>query len=170
MKRVILFFSLLFVSTLSLASEKRVETFLGVDVTIHSDSFSGRTEYSAPSIPLTGDVKGFVMVVRVKEPTGTSDIALGGHAFYMDEWRHYKRAVFRGGAPADFSPNGRNVVSCSSRPCTLSEGFLITLKREDLKKYVEGDILPIQVRSERSNTFTIHIPVAHIRAIQEATM
>jgi hypothetical protein len=152
------------------AEESEVVASNGVSVSVNADDFAGRHEYTAPAIEFTGeggaDVTALVALVRQDgKPLGTPYVA--GFVAYSDDWRHYKRAVFRGGAEAPIVPTGNEVISCRSRPCRLLEGFSIRPTKADIEAHSVDGMLEIQVRSERSKNFIIRVPVSYFEAVTE---
>lgn len=153
------------------ASEKsEVVASNGVSVSVHADDFAGRHEYTAPAIEFTAedgaDVTALVALVRQDgKPVGTPYVA--GFVAYSDDWRRYKRAVFRGGAEAPIIQTGNEVISCRSRPCRLLEGFSIRPTKADIEAHSVDGVLEIQVRSERSKNFIIRVPVSYFEAVIE---
>lgn len=142
----------------------------GVDVTVYSDDFAQRYEYTAPSISMA---EGFVLVAAIKKAGSITPAYATGTIMYSGEWRRYTNAIFRGGDPAKFTVTDRNVGRCSSsrysRPsCTLSEGFDISFTAADVKKYSQDGILAIQLRAQDTSTVLVNIPVSYIDAVNEA--
>jgi hypothetical protein len=141
----------------------------GVAVTLYSDSFAGRYEFSSPAINLPNN-GGFLFVSRVVQGNEISAIRVVGSIMYSGEWRRYNSAIFRGGVEADGSFNDRDVVSCvGSRysGCSLREGFRITLTKEQIERHMLNGFLDIQVRAQSSDAITLSIPAAHFAAIVE---
>lgn len=141
----------------------------GVAVTVYADEFANRYEYTAPSIT-AGD--GFVLVATVKKAGVAPPPHLTGAFIYSGEWRRYNSAIFRGGSPAKFIEESRNVGRCSSsrysRPsCTLTESFKIELTPTDIAKHAENGKVAIQVRAQDTSTTIIEVPVAYIDAVNE---
>lgn len=141
----------------------------GVEVTVYSDDFANRYEYSAPSIDLPD---GFVLVAAIKKAGVVSGPELTGSFIYSGEWRRYNSALYKGGDQAAFVEAGRDVGRCTSsrysRPsCTLRESFKIGLTAEDIKKHAQDGILAIQVRAQDTTTALMSVPVSYISAINE---
>lgn len=143
----------------------------GVNVTIYSDDFARRYEYSAPTIHLKD---GFALVAKIKKGDVIVPAHITGSMMYSGEWRHYNSAIFRGGDAADFTVTNRNVGRCysslhSRATCTLSEGFNIKVGPDEIAKYSLNGILPIQIRAEDGSAEIISIPVAYFDAVNEAS-
>lgn len=141
----------------------------GVEVTVYSDEFANRYEYSAPSIK-SGD--GLILVATIKKGGVAPPPHLTGFFIYSGEWRRYNAAIFKGGDTANFIEAGRDVGSCrSSRysrgSCTLTENFKIELTPEDVKKHGQDGKLAIQIRAQDTSTTIFEVPVAYIDAVNE---
>lgn len=141
----------------------------GVEVTVYSDEFANRYEYSAPSIDVSD---GFVLVATVKSGGKAPPPYLAGSFVYSGEWRRYHAALFRGGDPAEFIERGRDVGRCHSsrysRPsCTLSESFRIELTPEQIKKHGQDGKIAVQVRAQDTTATVIEVPIAYIDAVNE---
>lgn len=141
----------------------------GVQVTVYSDDFADRKEFSSPWID-SGDGK--LMVATVRKAGTSQPIVLSGFFVYSGEWRRYSSALFKGGDPAKFTSEGRNVGRCSSsrysRPsCTLNESFSIALTAADIKKHGATGTIAVQVRADDTSTAVFEIPVAYIKAVAE---
>lgn len=74
--------------------------------------------------------------------------------------------MFKGGEEAKFTEAGRDVSSCRYG-CTLTENFFIEITPEQLKKYAEAGVVPLQIRAGSAHTAMINIPVAYIAAVNE---
>ena len=141
----------------------------GVEITVYSDEFANRFEYSAPSIKLND---GFALVATVKKAGVVPPAHITGAMVYSGEWRHYNSAIFRGGDAAEFTVTDRKVGRCSSYrysgpSCTLSEGFRIELAPSDIQKHAQNGILAIQIRAQDTSTAIIEVPVSYIDAVNE---
>jgi len=141
----------------------------GIAISVYSDEFANRYEYSAPKIDIPD---GFVLVGAIKKGGVANPPTLQGAFIYSGEWRRYSSALFRGGDRAAFVALERNVGRCSSsrysRPsCTLTEEFRIDLSTDDIRKHSEGGVVAIQVRADDTTTAIIEVPVAYIDAVNE---
>lgn len=141
----------------------------GVPVTVYSDDFANRYEYSAPSVN-AGDA--FVLVATVKKGGVAPPAELTGAFIYSGEWRRYSSALFKGGDPAKFIEAGREVGRCTSsrysRPsCTLTESFKIELTPAEVKKHAVDGKLAVQVRAQDTSATIIEVPVSYIDAVNE---
>lgn len=142
----------------------------GVQVTVYSDEFAGRYEYTSPSVDIPD---GFLLIARVKTGDRAGPADLRGSIVYSDDsWRFYDNAIFRGGARAEFVSNGRDVISCrgsrSSRGCSYSESFIINITPDELRQHAQNGILALQLRSNRStNTVMVEIPTTYFDAVNE---
>lgn len=141
----------------------------GVEVTIYSDEFANRYEYTAPSIKIDD---GFVMVGTVKAGGTAAAANLSGAFVYAGEWRRYNSALFKGGDPAKFIEAGRNVGQCHSsrysRPsCTLNESFKIEITPAELNKHAVDGKIAVQVRAQDTTATIIEVPIAYIDAVNE---
>ena len=143
----------------------------GVQVTVYSDEFANRYEYSAPSVDLTD---GFVLVASIKKGGVATPVYLTGTLIYSGEWRRYNSALFRGGDPAKFIEAGREVGRCqasrySRASCTLSEGFKIQITPAEISKYAQNGVLAIQIRAQDTSTVMLQIPVSYFDAVAEVS-
>lgn len=141
----------------------------GVLVTVYSDDFANRHEYSAPSIDVTD---GYALVIALRNGGTVTPAYVTGSFIYSGEWRRYNSALFKGGDPAKFIERGRDVGQCSSsrysRPsCTLTESFRIELSADDIKKHTVDGRIAIQVRAQDTSTAIFEIPVTYINAVNE---
>jgi len=157
-------------SAQSLRSE--VTASNGVVVTVDSDEFANRYEYSAPQVAIDD---GFVLVSRLIRADTIGPVYIGGGFIYSGDWRFYDSALFRGGDPAEFISAGRDVGRCSSsrygRPsCTLTEAFLIKLTPKDVAtRGVDGKVA-LQIRSGRTMaTVLLEVPTSHFDAVMEVS-
>jgi hypothetical protein len=156
------------------AQAQSVESHLtasnGVEVTLHSDDFADRYEYTGPTIFFMAEgtgLRSFALVARIREGGVLSPLQIIGSIYYEGDWRRYSRAIFRGGDPADFSEAGREVVTCRGG-CSYREGFQITLFAEDVTAHSENGYVLIQVRAAASpDTALIQIPISQIDAVNE---
>ena len=95
----------------------------GVMVTVNSDSFSGRNEYTSPEIrlSLTGPVDsiGYAYVAKTSQGGVVGVGEIQGGIVYNGTWQHFNAAVFRGGEVVDYKKTGETVVDCRNG-CTLN--------------------------------------------------
>jgi len=144
----------------------------GVTVTVHTDEFAGRYEYTSPEIEVAD---GYAFVARIEQGGAAGDVQILGGFVYSGEWRYYQSAVFRGGDPADFTARDRDVGRCSSsrysRPsCTLTETWGIKLTAEQIQQHAVDGLIPIQLRAvDSSANVIIQVPVASLEAIREVS-
>ncbi len=141
----------------------------GVEVTVYSDEFAQRYEYTAPIIEFTD---GYVLVAWVRTADSPGSVKLVGTFNYSGDWRFYNSAIFRGGASATFAEAGREVVSCRGSRygsgCSLSEGFRIAITAAEVAQHMVDGKLAIQVRaSKTANTAMFEIPQSYIEAVTE---
>lgn len=141
----------------------------GIEVTVYSDEFANRYEYSAPAIEADD---GTILVATVKKGGVAPPPHLTGFFIYSGEWRRYSTAIFRGGDVADFVETGRDVGRCySSRysrtSCTLTESFKISLSSEQARKYGQDGSIALQVRAQDTSTTIFEVPTAYIEAVSE---
>lgn len=143
----------------------------GTQVTVYSDDFANRYEYTAPVINIPD---GFVLVATVRKGGTAQAVHLSGSFSYIGEWRRYNSALFRGGDQARFIEAGRDVGRCfSSRysraSCSLNESFKIELSNDEIQKHSRDGKLAIQVRAQDTTTALIEVPVAYIEAVKEVS-
>ncbi|MBA4760015.1 hypothetical protein [Sphingosinicella sp.] len=141
----------------------------GVEVTVYSDEFANRYEYTAPLIK-TDDVN--VLVGNVKKSGVTPAPHLTGFVIYSGEWRRYNSALFKGGDKANFIETGKDVGRCYSsrysRPsCTLTENFRIELSPAEIKKHSQYGKIALQIRALDSSATIIEVPMTYIDAVNE---
>lgn len=141
----------------------------GVEVTVYTDDFANRKEFSSPYAKAE---TGQVMVAAITKSGVTTPIQLSGFFVYSGGWRRYNSALFRGGDPAKFISTGREVGSCSSsrysRPsCTLIENFAIELTPAEIRQYGETGSIDVQVRAEDTSTVIFSIPITYFKAVAE---
>ncbi|MBB4797984.1 hypothetical protein HNP32_001708 [Brevundimonas bullata] len=140
----------------------------GVVVTVYSDDFANRYEYSAPVINFPD---GYALVARIVRPGITPKTNIQGSLSYRGEWRRYSTALFRGGAEASYNAGSREVVSCSGSRygggCNLREGFSIDLAPAQIRDHTQDGVIDIQVRAQDTSTALIKIPASYIEAVNE---
>ncbi|MCO5094905.1 MAG: hypothetical protein M9960_06825 [Xanthomonadaceae bacterium] len=164
--------SLIYISSLPLYASESIQTASnGVEISVKSDDFADRYEYSAPAIKfgtISAD-NGAIFLARVKSAGTFTPVTIQGFIMYRGEWRRYSTAIFRGGETATLSNTQRKVVTCSSRPCVLSEYYIIHVTQEQIDKYTSDGKLEIQLRSQDANHFMISIPANYVQALLEVT-
>lgn len=141
----------------------------GVEVTVYSDDFANRKEFTAPSVKVPD---GTILVAALNRNGTKGVVGLTGYFVYSGDWRRYNSALFKGGDVATFRSTGRNVGRCSSsrysRPsCILTESFGIDLTPAEIKAHEAAGILAVQVRAEDTSTAVFEIPLAYIKAVAE---
>jgi hypothetical protein len=167
MKRFIFVAALFALSAPVSADKSSVTATNGVVIDVNSDEFSGRYEYTAPSIDIDqGGVRGAFYVAAIKKGSTPTFEAYQGFVIYSGEWRFYTSAVFKGGDPVRYKRTDGSVGSCRYG-CTLTENFTVELSRQEIEKYAEGGILQIQVSSKSLDKFIISIPVKYFEALHE---
>jgi len=154
-------------SAQSLRSE--VTTSNGVVVTVHSDEFANRYEYSAPQVRIDD---GLVLVGRLIRADTIEPVHIEGAFIYYSagDWRYYDSALFRGGDPAEFISAGRDVGGCIPSLCIYTERFRINLTPEDVAtRGVDGKVA-IQIRSGPTMaTVLLEVPTSHFDAVMEVS-
>lgn len=140
----------------------------GVVVDVETDDFAGRREFSSPLVKFTPDNggSGGAIVGEVFDSGKLRNMTIQGFVIYSGDWRFYKTAIFKGGAPVDFTSTGRDVGSCRYG-CTLSENFIIHITPEEAAAHSENGIVSIQVRGTSSNTGIMNIPLTYFAAVKE---
>lgn len=143
----------------------------GIEVTVYSDDFANRYEYTAPTISV-GDAH--VYVATVKKGGVAPAPYLTGFFMYSGEWRRYNSALYRGGDTATFIEAGRDVGSCRSsrysRPsCTLTESFKIELSPAEIKTHSLDGKIALQIRAQDTSATIIEVPVAYLDAVNEVS-
>ena len=169
-KLIVLFLSVMATTAHAQMIETEITASNGIQITQSKDEFAGRTEYGSPIVRFKStEIEGFFLVGRVVSQNKVSPTTIQGAVVYSGEWHRYIGAIFKGGESADFSTLEQKVLSCR-RGCSYSESFIIEPTKEQINKYTENGILPIQVRSASSGkTFIINIPTSHIDAINEVS-
>lgn len=141
----------------------------GTQLTLYSDDFAQRYEYTAPSIDFEG-MGGFALVAKVVKAKVTLPLEIVGSIMYRGEWRRYSAAILKGGESVDASFNDKDVVSCSGSRyggCSLREGFSLKPTQAQIIKYSEGGVLQIQLRAAAGEAVLVSVPVAYIDAVNE---
>lgn len=144
----------------------------GLTLTTYIDDFAGRAEYSSPPMKFkmdTGYMESIAFVSRTKQNGEWTPVQLIVLAAYRGDWRFYDSAIFRGGEKAEFLSVDRKVLSCSGSryggACSHSESMYITVTPEQLSKYGENGMLPIQIRGRAAGGNVVQVPVAHFEAM-----
>lgn len=173
MRRIGLAAAVALVAAASPAAAQAVKSVVtasnGVPVTVYSDEFANRYEYTAPSVQAD---EAFVLVATVKKGGVAPPAELSGAIIYSGEWRRYTSALFKGGDPAKFVEEGRDVGRCSSSrytraSCTLTESFKIELTPAEVQKHAQDGKLAIQIRAQDTSATILEIPTAYIDAVNE---
>jgi hypothetical protein len=139
-------------------------------VTVYSDEFADRYEYTGPSVAVLARdrTEGMVMVARKRAGGVSTPIYVTGFVMYPRDWRHYSTAVLRGGAALDFEKTGSD-VNCYRSSCTLTESFRFQITPEQIAAHAVDGKISIQVRAQSTDTLMIHIPVNHFTAVEEVS-
>ena len=140
----------------------------GVTVTKYSDDFARSYEYSTPRVR-TVSAKGAIVSAGVAKIWGGDEIGptnVRGFLIYRGDWRHFDRAVFRGGGAVNFTNTDKDVGSCRGG-CLLNESFTILLSPAEIAAHAEDGKLPIQISSQSGDTALLEILVADFEAINE---
>jgi hypothetical protein len=141
----------------------------GVEVTVHSDEFAARYEYTAPTIDFP-NLGGFALVARTVRGKETTPIQVVGSIMYNGDWRRYHSAILKGGEEVQATFNDRDVVSCRGSRysgCSLREGFRLAPTDQQIKKYAEDGQLQIQLRAAAGEAMLVTIPVTYFEAVKE---
>jgi len=140
----------------------------GVEITKSIDEFAGRYEFLAPRQETKSAKGAFVSSVVAKVRAGDQNFptSIQGFIIYYGDWRRFDYAVFRGGDPVNYKNTDKDVGSCRNG-CQLTESFMIELTPADIAKHAESGKVPIQIRSQGSDTVMLEIPVAYIDAVNE---
>jgi len=140
----------------------------GVVVDVETDDFAGRREYGSPVVEFKpdGGGQGVAIVGRVFDEGKLKDLNVQGFVMYSGDWRFYKTAIFKGGAPADFHSAGHDVGSCQYG-CTLTEKFVIDITPEQARAHAENGVVAIQLRGSSSNTAILSVPLSYIEAVAQ---
>lgn len=142
----------------------------GVVISRNYDEFSGRTEYTAPTIDIKtnyGEGNGAIFVGKVKQNGILGKLLISGFVLYSGNWQLFNSAVFRGGESVDYTRTGGSVGSCRYG-CTLTEDFVVNFTQDQIKRHAENGILSIQISASKSgNKIVVDIPINYIDAINE---
>jgi hypothetical protein len=140
----------------------------GVVITVNSDDFAGRREYSSPDVNLTADDgHGTAMVGEVFNNGKLLGLTIQGLVFYSGDWRFYSSAIFKGGEPASYHRMDGNVNGCSQYGCSMAESFLIDITRDEARSHAEGGVVAVQVRSDHGQTALVQLPLAYFDAVAD---
>lgn len=174
MKKTIIALFALFVSSPLAAQmiESRVTASNGVTVTLNSDEFAGRFEYTAPSIKF-GNGQAFALVASIKEKGQAREPFITGSIMYSDRtWRMYNQAILRGGETVDAVFADRDVVSCRGSRysgCSYSEGFQLKPTAAQISKYAVDGFLAIQLKGSPGSELILEVPVEYLSAVKEVS-
>ncbi len=163
---------LLLVSTTSYAQMVKTEETAanGVEVSVNSDDFAGRFEYTAPSIKFD---EGFALVAVIKEGGKIDGPYIMGTIMYRDRtWRRYDKAILRGGEEVEAIFGDRDVVSCRGSRysgCTYSEGFQLTLNSDQRKRLSEAKSIDIQLKGVPGSELILTVPASYFVAVEEVS-
>lgn len=140
----------------------------GLEVTVYSDDFAERYEYTAPIIDI--DKFSYALVAKIVENGKSRPVSIVGSISYQGDWRYYEKAIFRGGVEASTVFGDRNVVTCSGSRygggCTLREGFQITPTPEQWQSFAASGVVQIQLRAKDASTTLISVPVSYREAVE----
>lgn len=151
------------------ATKSEVTASNGVAVTVYSDEFANRYEYSAPSIEFKEDGESsgsFALVAKISKGGAIGDAYVTGAVYYSGDWHRYASAVFRGGDTVKFTSTSRDVLSCRYG-CSYSEGFRLDISKDEIAKHASDGVLAVQLRAQSSDTAIIQIPVSYFDAVNE---
>jgi hypothetical protein len=139
----------------------------GVIVSVNTDDFAGRREFSSPFVKFTPDGGGLgeAMVGEVFNAGKLLGLTVQGVVAYSGDWRFYDSAIFKGGEPAKFHRTSSDVGSCSYG-CSLSEDFIIDITPEEAKAHAENGAVAIQIRGRPGATAIISVPLSYFDAVQ----
>ena len=144
----------------------------GIAVSVYSDNFANRYEYSAPIVNANAigsvfSTHAFALVGRVKQGGVIGAIHVQGGLTYNGKWLYYTSAVFKGGDPVDYTVTSRD-VNCFTYSCGYSERFQINFSPTDVATHAENGILAIQLRSlASSEVILFEIPTTYFDAVNE---
>lgn len=140
----------------------------GVEISVNSDDFAGRYEYTAPTIRFKD---GFALIAIIKEGEEVRGPYIMGNMMYSDQsWRRYDQAILRGGEKVDAVFADRDVISCRGSRysgCTYSEGFQITLSADQLRRLSEVGTLDIQLKGVPGSEVILTVPASYFAAVKE---
>lgn len=141
----------------------------GTEVTIYSDSFADRYEYSAPAIDLP-DLGGYALVAKIVKGGVAGPLEIVGSIMYRGDWRYYSSAILRGGESVVATFDNRKVVSCSGSRyggCSLREGFRVLPTAAQIAKFGQNGAFDIQIRAQAGPAVIISVPLTYIAAVNE---
>lgn len=139
----------------------------GILVTVHSDDFANRYEYTGPDV---APADGYAFVARIDSGGERGRVKVIGAVYYRGDWRFYDRALLRGGEDVAYQEGGRDVVSCRASRysgCSVAERYTLSLTPEQIEKHAVSGILEVQLRSRSATTEMLRIPVDHFAAVNE---
>lgn len=137
----------------------------GITITVDGDEFKPRTDFSAPFNRAEGG--GYIFNVR-RLNDGTVSYQIQGFTIYDGEWRMYDRAYLPGGEAVEFTSTGRKVTRCGRYGgCTLNEGYLLMLTREQVDGALRSGSLRAQISGRGLGEFVITVPSEQISAALE---
>lgn len=152
------------------SERSEVVTSLGIPVTVYSDEFAERYEYTAPVINIAGR-SSFALVARVKQNTEVKPLQVVGSIAYRGDWRRYGRAILRGGEEVNAEFGDREVISCRGSRyggCSMREGFTLFPTEAQIAEYSSDGLLKIQLRAAAGESVIVEIPLRYIDAVNEA--
>lgn len=164
----------LFLATPALAQmvKSSVTAANGVEVSVHSDDFAGRYEYTAPTIKFGGG-DGFAIIAAIRQNGTVKGPFISGSIMYTDrEWRRYSQAILRGGEAVDATFGDRDVVSCRGSRysgCTYREGFQIELGEAQRQRLASEGSLQIQLKGSPGSELILDVPASYFSAIEETS-
>lgn len=140
----------------------------GMVVSVDSDDFSGRSEYTAPTIRF-GDGS-FAFVASIHENGETRGPFIVGTVYYKARsWYRYNQAILKGGEKVNATFGDRDVVSCRGSRysgCSYREGFQITLNPDQRKRLQENGSLVIQLKGAPGSEVILTVTNAHFEALE----
>lgn len=158
-------------SAVAQSVKSTVQTSTGIDVTLYSDEFADRYEYTSPSVEIPG-TQGIAMVAYIKSAGTVRGPEIIGSVVYRGEWRRYNSAILRGGKELSADFGSRDVISCRgsrySSGCLLSEQFRVRLTTEEWESVLQSGKLEMQLRAYSGPAVMVTIPARHYRALLEA--
>lgn len=140
----------------------------GLTVSVNSDDFSGRSEYTAPEI-IFGDGS-FALVASIHENGETRGPFITGSVYYRaSSWYRYDQAILRGGEQVNAIFGDRDVVSCRGSRysgCSYREGFQITLNPDQRQRLRDNGSLAIQLKGAPGSEVVLTVTNAHFEAVE----
>lgn len=140
----------------------------GVEVTVYSDDFEGRYEFTAPAVRVgeIGGTSAVALVARVLKTNVDTGTHVTGFVSYSGSWKFFEGAVFKGGEKVDFTRTDGKVGSCRYG-CSLTESFNMKITPAQLSKYAENGMVPVQIRARSTDTILLSLPVSYFQAMNE---